>query len=107
LSAAANFVAMVKDSRRGLIVGDETGGGYNSHNGFARVLYQLPNTGVKLEYSAVRVKYYLQHPQLDAYGVVPDFPVSNTLEDVINDQDPQLRFVLDHLIRQDPALGLN
>jgi hypothetical protein len=101
LSAAANFVAMMKDSRRGIIVGEETGGGYNGHNGFSRILYQLPNTGIQLEFSAVHVKYYLQHPLLNKYGVQPDYYISNTLDDVINNQDPQLSFVTGKLIDED------
>ncbi|HSC37170.1 MAG TPA: S41 family peptidase, partial [Chitinophagaceae bacterium] len=98
LSAASNFVAMMKDSRRGIIVGEETGGGYNGHNGFTRVLYKLPYTGIQLEYSAVRVQHYLRHHQLDKYGIEPDYPVSTSLDDVINNQDPQLSFVINKLI---------
>jgi C-terminal processing protease CtpA/Prc len=98
---------MIKDSRRGIVVGDETGGGYNGHNGFARVLYRLPNTGLRLEYSAVKVSYYLQHPQLNRFGVVPDYPVSASLDDVINNKDPQLHFVLDKLIGDGEDIGTN
>ncbi len=98
LSAASNFVAMMKDSRRGVIVGEETGGGYNGHNGFTRVLYKLPNTGIQLEFSAVRVQHYLQHHQLDKYGIDPDYQVGTSLDDVINNQDPQLSFVINKLI---------
>jgi len=98
LSAASNFVAMMKDSRRGIIVGEETGGGYNGHNGFTRVLYKLPGTGIQLEFSAVRVQHYLKHHQLDKYGIEPDYPVGTALEDVINNQDPQLSFVINKLI---------
>ena len=98
LSAASNFVAMMKDSRRGIIVGEETGGGYNGHNGFTRLLYKLPNTGIQLEFSAVRVQHYLQHHQLDKYGIEPDYQVGTSLEDVIENQDPQLSFVINKLI---------
>ena len=98
LSAASNFVAMMKDSKRGVIVGETTGGGYNEHNGFTRVLYKLPNTGLMLEYSAVRVRHYLQHRQMNKYGVQPDFIVTPTLTDIINNQDPQMSFTLNQLI---------
>ena len=101
LSAASNFVAMIKDSKRGTIVGEETGGGYNSHNGFTRILYKLPNTGLLLEFSAVKVQHYLEHPQLNKYGIEPDYPVSNTLLDIIENQDPQMSFIMDNLIKND------
>ncbi|MEO5682619.1 MAG: S41 family peptidase [Chitinophagaceae bacterium] len=101
LSAASNFVAMVKDSKRGIIVGEETGGGYNSHNGFTRLLYKLPNTGLLLEFSAVKVQHYLQHPQLNKYGIEPDYPVTNTLNDIIENQDPQMTFIMDKLIKNE------
>lgn len=101
LSAASNFVAMMKDSKRGVIVGEETGGGYNSHNGFTRLLYKMPNTGLLLEYSAVKVQHYLSHPQLNKYGIEPDYPVSTTLNDIIENQDPQMTYVMDNLIKNE------
>ena len=101
VSAASNFVAMIKDSKRAVIVGEETGGGYNGHNGFTRILYKLPNTGILLEFSAVKVQHYLEHPQLDKYGIEPDYPVSNTLNDIIENQDPQMSFIMNDLIKSD------
>ena len=101
LSAASNFVAMMKDSKRGIIVGEETGGGYNGHNGFTRILYKMPNTGLLLEFSAVKVQHYLEHPQLNKYGIEPDYPVSNTLQDIIENQDPQMSFIMDNLIKNE------
>jgi len=101
LSAASNFVAMMKDSKRGVIVGETTGGGYNGHNGFTRMLYKLPNTGLLLEFSAVKVQHYLAHPQLNSFGIEPDYPVSNTINDIIENQDPQMTFILDSLIKKE------
>jgi len=101
LSAASNFVAMIKDSRRGIIVGEETGGGYNGHNGFTRMLYKLPGTGLLLEFSAVKVQHYLEHPQLNKYGVEPDYPVGNTLHDIIENQDPQMSFIMNNLLKEE------
>lgn len=98
VSAASNFVAMIKDSKRGLIIGEETGGGFNSHNGFSRLLYKLPNTGIQVEYSAVRVKHYLQHPQLNKYGVQPDFTVTTGLADLLNNNDPQMDYIINTLL---------
>jgi len=101
LSAASNFVAMVKDSKRGIIVGEETGGGYNSHNGFTRLLYKMPNTGLLLEFSAVKVQHYLAHPQLNKYGIEPDYPISITINDIMENQDPQMAYILDNLIKKE------
>ncbi len=101
LSAASNFVAMIKDSKRGTIVGEETGGGYNSHNGFTRLLYKMPNTGLLLEFSAVKVQHYLLHPQFNRYGIEPDYPVGITLTDVLENQDPQMAFIMDNLIKNE------
>lgn len=98
VSAASNFVAMIKDANRGLIVGEETGGGYNSHNGFTRLLYKLPNTNIQLEYSAVQVKHALQHPLLNKYGVQPDFLVTSSLNDLLDNNDPQMAYVINTLL---------
>lgn len=102
LSAASNFVAMIKDSKRGVIVGEETGGGYNGHNGFTRMLYKLPNTGLLLEFSAVKVQHYLEHPQLNRYGIEPDYSVGNTLNDILENQDPQMSYIMNNLIKTAP-----
>jgi hypothetical protein len=102
LSAASNFVAMIKDSKRGVIVGETTGGGYSGHNGFTRMLYKLPNTGLLLEFSAVKVQHYLAHRQLNKYGIEPDYPVSNSLNDIIENQDPQMSFIMNKLIKNTP-----
>jgi C-terminal processing protease CtpA/Prc len=99
LSAASNFVAIIKDSRRGVVVGEETGGGYNSHNGFTRVLYKLPATGFSIEYSVVQVKHALQNPNLNKFGILPDYHISTTVHDVIESRDPQLSFIINKLIK--------
>lgn len=99
LSAASNFVAIIKDSRRGIIVGEETGGGYNGHNGFTRVLYKLPATGFSIEYSVVQVKHALQNPNLNRFGIQPDYHISTTVHDVIDSRDPQLSFIINKLIK--------
>lgn len=101
VSAASNFVAMIKDSHRGTIVGEQTGGGYNAHNGFTRLLYKLPNTGMQLEFSAVQVKQFLRRPLLNRYGVEPDYTISNTIHDIIENQDPQMNFIVNNLIKAD------
>jgi C-terminal processing protease CtpA/Prc len=100
VSAASNFVAMIKDSKRGFIIGEETGGGYNSHNGFTHVLYNLPNTRIQLEFSAVKVKHFLTNPQLNKYGVQPDFSVSTTLQDILNNKDPQIEYIFQTLLEK-------
>lgn len=101
VSAASNFVAMIKDSKRGIIVGEQTGGGYNAHNGFTRLLYKLPNTGMQLEFSAVQVQHFLHHPQFNRYGVEPDYTISNTIHDIIENQDPQMSFIVNNLVKAD------
>jgi hypothetical protein len=58
----------------------------------------LPETGLLLEFSAVKVQHFLQHAQLNKYGIQPDYPVGNSLTDVINNQDPQMSYIINNLI---------
>jgi len=36
---------------------------------------------------------------LNKYGVEPDYPVGNTLHDIIENQDPQMSFIMNNLVK--------
>ncbi|MEO7313437.1 MAG: S41 family peptidase [Chitinophagaceae bacterium] len=99
-SAAAYFAALVKDEGKSKIVGDETGGSGTNTNSFHLLTYELPHSKIQLTVPVVHAEFSLENNRIKAgHGVVPDYPVSISLANLIENTDTQLNFVLDSLLR--------
>lgn len=98
-SCAAYFASLLKDEKRAVIVGTQTGGGATQHSGFTEINYTLPETKLKLGFSVVATFHDLlnnnQNPHL---GVVPDFIKPIGYNDFIGTTDMQFNFIYDSLI---------
>jgi len=93
-SVTAEFAAMAHHLKRATFIGEETGGGYYGNNSGSFVLATLPNS--KLTLGIPMMAYYMKvsdYPCTDS-GVVPDYPVSQTLEAILNHQDLVMEFAL-------------
>lgn len=100
-SAASAFALSAKNSEDIVLVGEETGGGYYFHTGQFPVVYELPNSGIKIRMSFVKVeKFVLDQSVPKGSGVLPDEEVSLTVEDLIAGRDGQLDHVLQQLGRR-------
>lgn len=98
-SAASYFAALLQDEGRAAIVGSETGGSGSSTNSFHVLTYELPHSHIRLNVPVVHAEFSLQKSVAGGRGVLPDYPVPLTLADIKNNNDPQLSFVLDSLIK--------
>ncbi|MES2775122.1 MAG: S41 family peptidase [Bacteroidota bacterium] len=99
-SAAAYFAALIKDEGIAKIVGDETGGSGTNTNSFHLLTYELPHTKIKLTVPVVHAEYSLENNRIAAgHGVPPDYPVSLSLADLVENNDAQLNFIIDSLLR--------
>lgn len=99
-SAAATFALNCKNQGIPLI-GEETGGGYYFHTGVYPVIYELPNSGIKIMMSFVKIKKHVKDNTLKkGNGVVPDFKVSQSIQDLMNKKDSQLNYALKLLSEQ-------
>jgi hypothetical protein len=98
VSAGSYLAAMIKDSKRGIIVGEETGGGANMHNGFSSLYYTLPNTKIKLYFSFAHVRHNMKTPQPFGRGVIPDHEVPTRKKDFLENTDSQLNYIIDSLL---------
>lgn len=98
-SAAAEFSSIVHFNKRGVFIGEETGGAYYGNSSGPWFTLTLPNTGTRVV--VPRVKYVMavsDHP-LDR-GVIPDYEIVPSILDIIKGVDTQMEFTLD-LIKQD------
>jgi hypothetical protein len=98
-SAASYFAALLQDEGRAAIIGSETGGSGTNTNSFHVLTYELPHSKIRLNVPVVHAEFSLQKSRAGGRGVMPDYPVPLTLADIENNNDPQLSFVLDSLIK--------
>lgn len=99
MSSASYLAALVKNSGTGKVVGTETGGGGQSGNGFTNIEYKLPNSRIKLRFSYARL-HYTNGAALKASGVLPDFYVPDTDSSFFHNEDRQIIFIKDSIIRK-------
>lgn len=95
-SAASNFASLVKGNTDAVFIGEETTGGYYGHNGHRPIIYQLPNTKIKTQFSIVNLDQYVPEKATQPFGrgVLPDYEVKQSFDDFMNNRDKQMEFVL-------------
>ncbi|MEL7145972.1 MAG: S41 family peptidase, partial [Bacteroidota bacterium] len=98
-SAAAEFSAIMKSNRLATLVGQETNGTYGGLNGSTFIDLSLPNSNIHVRTPLVRGYLAVDPIQPTARGVLPDYEVAFTLEDILNKRDAQMEKVKS-LIRQ-------
>jgi hypothetical protein len=99
-SAATLFSILAYSEKRGLLIGEETGGGAKGLNGGDFIDIALPITGLQLE---VPVEKWVKIIPRYAYpnrGVIPHHLIQNSIEDELNNQDKVLQFTLDLIRKQ-------
>lgn len=92
-SAAALISAHLKDRPNTLFVGDETGGTFNGTVAGIMPLLKLPHSKLKLRVGLLTVRPVHQIEE-EGYGVKPDVYIKPTLEDLIEETDPELEWIL-------------
>jgi hypothetical protein len=95
ICASANniFLALVKTYNVGTIVGQESGGAFEDVDGRLRIRFTLPYSRIFVSYPAWRMKLNTKNGN-KLRGVIPDYEISPTIEDVITGKDTETEFVL-------------
>ena len=94
-SVTSEFAAVAHHLKRATFIGEETGGGYYGNNSGAFVIATLPNTQINVGipllayYTAVK-----NNPYTDR-GVIPDYPIGESLNGVLSGTDEVMEFALD------------
>ena len=102
VSAASEFAALAKGNKRGIVVGEETGGCYYGSTGGSYLNLVLPNSPLRARIPTIRIftavpEDLKQQPQ--GRGVLPDYPVSYSIEDLLTGRDRVMEMALDILHR--------
>ncbi|WP_240723622.1 S41 family peptidase [Flavobacterium sp. J27] len=95
-SAGSLFAAMVTGNENTTVVGEETMGGYYGHNGHTPLGYILPESKIETFFSVVNLEQDVSKDSNQIYnrGIIPDYEVSQTYEDFLEQKDTQMEFVL-------------
>lgn len=90
-STTGHFLALIRFHNLGVIVGDTSGGGYICNGCYDEIT--LPNTKISVMYP--RCRYATAVTGFDeSRGIAPDAIITPTIEDILNDRDPALDYVM-------------
>lgn len=96
-SNSSNFAALVQYQKRGLIVGEETGGASNGCNASAYFVLTLPHSKLRIRVPLIADVYPFRPYTHYGRGVMPDVPVEHTVQDWKRHVDPELEMVRKNL----------
>lgn len=92
-SACSTFLALIKTHNAGVIIGQESGGAFEDVDGRYYISFNLP-------FSSILVRYPLYSMKLNTFGgdnsrgVVPDYMIKPTIDEVTNCEDKEMDFVI-------------
>ena len=92
MSSCSDVAAVLSDQKKGIFIGEETGGCYQGNNSGMMPTISLPPFGFRL---SVPLQKYTNHVDPDknvGRGTIPEHVVKPTVEDLLNGNDRALRF---------------
>lgn len=92
-SASCILSSNLKASKRAVFVGEETGGAFNGTVAGRMPVYKLPHSKLKLRFGLMTIKTRA-HIEPDGYGIIPDEQIRSTAGDLLEQNDPELKWVL-------------
>jgi hypothetical protein len=94
-STTSEFLSHVHARKRAKFIGEESGGGYYGNTSGPASLLVLPNT--KLQAYVPLMTYYMAVRDYKAasHGVVPDYPVTYTIDELLAEKDKELALALE------------
>jgi hypothetical protein len=96
-STTGHFLSMIKYHQWGMLIGEESGGSYVCNGCIEN--YTLPNTKIIL--NCARCVYQANfHGFSRERGIMPDIEIRPKIEDLIENRDTVMRFVLKLVKRQ-------
>lgn len=95
-SASSIISSNLKGSKRAIFVGEETGGAFNGTVAGQMPIIKLPNSKVRMRVGLMKiVPHYKTEEQ--GHGIRPDIEIIPTLEDKINGNDPEMKWILENI----------
>ncbi len=93
-SAASDFAAICQQNQIGTFIGEETGGAAIGNTSNGDLLLTLPNSKIRITIPIFMITNAV-YGAIPGRGVLPDYPVRYTTEDVAAMIDKDLNFTLD------------
>jgi Peptidase family S41 len=93
-SGVAEFASIAKTNGRAIFIGEECGGGYYGNSSGDEAMVTLPNSQLTARIPLIK---YTMAVKKDVYadrGVIPDYPIYPTIEDIIEHTDNQLAYAV-------------
>ena len=100
ISAASEFVALIHGNKRGTIIGEETGGGHYGSTGGSYLNLVLPNSQLRARIPTIRIFTAVPEDlkkQPHGRGVIPDYPVNYSIDDILKGRDRVMEMALEIL----------
>ena len=95
-SAASILAANLRALQNVVFVGEETGGAANGAVAGKMALYILPESKLKISFGLLAVKPFYQ-TGTEGRGILPDIVITPTVEDKINEVDPELEWIFNDI----------
>jgi len=88
---------MVAGNKNTVVIGEETAGGYYGHNGHIPMEYKLPKSKLGIRFFVVNLEQDVPKKENQIYnrGIIPDYNITQTYEEYLQQKDTQMEFVLD------------
>lgn len=93
-SAAPQFASLIKQNKRGLLIGEEAPGALYGGSGRGYAYFYLPNTGLLTMISLYRVGMANPGSKEKDVCIVPDYKTTTTIGDLLNGVDKDMEFSL-------------
>ncbi|OQP54328.1 hypothetical protein A4H97_22865 [Niastella yeongjuensis] len=94
-STTAEFCAVARSYQRGRFIGEETGGGYEGNTSGVQIDLTLPATQLTVSFGTIQYNLAVMPVTPIGRGIIPDYPVQPTIQDLINKRDTQLERALE------------
>ena len=93
-SGTGECTSIIHFHKRAVFIGEECGAGYYGNtSGFMPTL-TLPNTGIRVRIPVVRYTMAVSGYPPDR-GIIPDYPVTPTINDLLNGKDVEMNFAIE------------
>lgn len=93
-STTADFCSIAKSNNRGIFIGEETGGGYYGNTSGQIKMIELPNSKIIIKIPKFKYVNDVVKSKYKDRGIIPNYTITPTINDVIINKDVQLNFAL-------------
>ena len=102
-SASCILLSNLQGSKRAFVVGEETGGAYNGTVAGRMTTKTLPNSKLRLTVGMQAIQPH-HKSDIEGRGIFPDKEIIPTIENRINQQDPELKWIMNQIMNNELPL---